>query len=71
MSGPDYLKKDTSCWPTSRDKAYDKELPDMVAKVLSTEASPAPLYVDVIDVKRFSNVNKLLRVTGILLKIAK
>ena len=69
--GPKWLKREKECWPTGlclkRNKEVDAERKREVA-VLSGMQEEMYLIGSVIDIDKFSNMNKLLRVTSWVLR---
>ena len=67
--GPDYLRRDVSEWPIKKELRSTEVLPDEIIK--SCVSTISICKEEVIDVKRFSVLNKLLRVTSIIIKMLK
>ena len=72
--GPAYLIEEISFWPITQKRVHIENIPDVIAKTHVTASSVAIVetrnLVD-IDIKRYSDLNKLLRVTAVILKIMK
>ena len=73
--GPEYLKHPVEIWPIRRDcNITTEQLPDRIGVVLTSEVKIQQYEkIQLVDLKleRFHNYNKLLRVTSIILAIAK
>ncbi|CAG2217799.1 unnamed protein product [Mytilus edulis] len=75
QKGPDFLRLPIEQWPIRQDYSESSQLPDAVGITMSFEHEEksrdiVPDLSD-IDLNRFSNVSKMLRVTSIILDIAK
>ncbi|XP_071136608.1 uncharacterized protein [Mytilus edulis] len=75
QKGPDFLRLPIEQWPIRQDYSESSQLPDAVGITMSFEheEKSRDIVPDVsgIDLNRFSNVSKMLRVTSIILDIAK
>ncbi|XP_063446979.1 uncharacterized protein LOC134726470 [Mytilus trossulus] len=72
--GPEFMRESIDCWPTRQDSTIEsKQLPDVVSVTLCIDkrhVKIAPTLID-IDISRFSRLEKLLRVTALVLSIIK
>lgn len=67
--GPEFFYRDVSEWPIRKELRLIEVLPDEIIK--SCISTISICKEEVIDVKRFSVLNKLLRVTSIVKKMLK
>lgn len=74
QNGPDYLKWDLDHWPISQ-SCDDDELPDRIGVVMATDVKKGwnideqGYNLSIINIERFSELAKLLKVTAMILHI--
>ena len=68
-NGPSFLFESTENWTTVADEELVKALPTTVHSLVAVPQEAVALNIaEVIDISRYCNLNKLLRVTALVLK---